>query len=80
MGDGAPLGGGEEGGYEEMSFLTVFLIIAIPLWVAGQWSKRSLERAYEDCFRSRFYTDGSWCSRPISHECCKKCPHYNIQN
>lgn len=63
-----------------MSFLTLFLIIAIPLWVAGQWSKRSLERAYEDCFYSRTDTDGLWCSRPISHECCKKCPHYNIQN
>ena len=63
-----------------MSFLTVFLIIAIPLWVAGQWSKRSLERAYEDCFYSRTDTDGSWCARPISHECCKNCPHYHLFN
>lgn len=80
MGDGTPLGGGEKGGYEEMSFLTLFLFIAIPLWVAGQWSKRSLDRAYEDCFYSRPDTDGLWCSRPISYKLCKGCPHYHFHN
>lgn len=63
-----------------MSYLTIFLFIAIPLWVAGQWAKRSLARTYEDCFRSRFYTNGSWCTRPIGHECCKNCPHYHFYN
>ena len=63
-----------------MSYLTLFLFIAIPLWAAGQWAKRSLARTYEDCFRSRFYTNGSWCTRPIGHECCKNCPHYHFYN
>ena len=58
MGDGAPHGGGKEGGYEEMSYLTIFLFLAIPLWVAGQWAKSSLDLTYEDCFYSRPDTDG----------------------
>ena len=83
MGVGAPLGRGEEGGYEEMSFLTHLILLALAIGTAHVVVDRIYAGAYERCFkemRRAGFTEGLWCEKPIGFRACKDCPHYHFYN
>ena len=83
MGDGTPLGGGEEGGYEEMSYLVHFILLALAIGAAQVITDHIYAGAYKRCFRERRregFADGLWCKKPLGFSNCKDCPHYHFHN